>query len=83
METYANPPLKLKMVIGAMQITVWQRQSDGPVILYSDKGSQFRSEDYQNYLTANNLMCSMSAVGHCGDNAKGEGFFGMLKREWI
>ena len=25
----------------------------------------------------------MSAVGHCGDNAAMEGFFGMLKRERI
>ena len=25
----------------------------------------------------------MSAVGHCGDNAACEGFFGMLKRERI
>lgn len=27
-----------------------------------------------------NLMCSMSAVGNCADNALVEGFFGMLKR---
>ena len=25
----------------------------------------------------------MSAVGHCGDNAAAEGFFGMLKRERV
>ncbi|MDU8099715.1 IS3 family transposase, partial [Pseudomonas syringae pv. actinidiae] len=29
------------------------------------------------------LVCSMSAVGHCGDNAACEGFFGLLKRERI
>ena len=33
------------------------------------------------YLKRNTLICSMSAVGHCGDNAACEGFFGMLKRE--
>lgn len=26
---------------------------------------------------------SMSAVGHCGDNAAREGFFGLLKRERV
>lgn len=26
------------------------------------------------------LICSMSAVGQCSDNAACEGFFGMLKR---
>jgi putative transposase len=34
-------------------------------------------------LLANALVCSMSAVGHCGDNAACEGFFGLLKRERI
>jgi putative transposase len=60
-----------------------QRQGHHPVILHSDRSSQFRSGDYQRYLAANGLVCSMSAVGHCGDNAACEGFFGMLKRERI
>jgi len=72
-----------QMVIRAVQMAVWQRQGRHPVILHSDRGSQFRSGDYQRYLAANGLVCSMSAVGHCGDNAACEGFFGMLKRERI
>lgn len=28
-----------------------------------------------------NLVCSMSTVGNCGDNAACEGFFDMLKRK--
>ncbi|WP_028839705.1 IS3 family transposase, partial [Thermomonas fusca] len=54
-----------------------------PVILHSDRGSQFRSGDYLRYLATNALVCSMSAVGHCGDNAACEGFFGLLKRERV
>ena len=72
-----------QMVIRAVQMAVWQRQGDGSVILHSDRGSQFRSSDYQEYLLANGLVCSMSAVGHCGDNAACEGFFGLLKRERV
>lgn len=72
-----------QMVIRAVQMAVWQRQGRHLVILHSDRGSQFRSGDYQHYLKANALVCSMSAVGHCGDNAACEGFFGMLKRERI
>lgn len=49
----------------------------------SNLGSQFRSGDYQDYLAANGLLCSMSALGHCGDNAACEGFFGLIKRERI
>ena len=56
-----------QMVIRAVQMTVWQRQERHPLILHSDRGSQFRSGDYQDYLAANGLLCSMSAVGHCGE----------------
>jgi putative transposase len=72
-----------QMVIRAVQMAVWQRQGETPVILHSDRGSQFTSGDYQRYLGSNHLVCSMSAVGHCGDNAACEGFFGMLKRERV
>ncbi|KRG78969.1 transposase [Stenotrophomonas ginsengisoli] len=72
-----------QMVIRAVQMAVWQRQERHPLILHSDRGSQFRSGDYQDYLAANDLLCSMSAVGHCGDNAACEGVFGLLKRERI
>ena len=72
-----------QMVIRAVQMAVWQRQRSHAVILHSDRGSQFRSGDYEGYLAANSLICSMSAVGYCGDNAACEGFFGLLKREQI
>ncbi|AAM39213.1 hypothetical protein J155_00010 (plasmid) [Xanthomonas citri pv. citri] len=34
-------------------------------------------------IPASPLVCAMSAVGHCGDNAACEGLFGMLKRKRI
>lgn len=69
------------MVIRAVEMALWQRQGVNPVILHSDRGCQFTSGDYQRHLGRNALISSMSAVGHCGDNAACEGFFGMLKRE--
>jgi putative transposase len=72
-----------QMVIRAIEMAVWQRQANCEVILHSDRGSQFRSTDYQRFLKQNALRCSMSAVGHCGDNAACEGFFGVLKRERV
>lgn len=71
------------MVLRAVEMAVWQRQGEVPVILHSDRGSQFTSGDYQQYLGSNELVSSMSAVDHCGDNAACEGFFGMLKRERV
>ena len=65
----------------AVEMAIWQRPGEWSVILHSDCGSQFRSSDYQRFLMQSTLVCSMSAVDHCGDNAACEGFFGMLKRE--
>ncbi len=72
-----------QMVIRAIEMAVWQRQKKCDVVLHSDRGSQFRSTDYRRFLKQNALTCSMSAVGHCGDNAACEGFFGVLKRERV
>ena len=69
------------MVIKAVKMAIWQRQGSCEVVLHADRGSQFRSTDYQQFLKKNALPCSMSAVGHCGDNAACEGFFGVLKRD--
>jgi putative transposase len=71
------------MVIQAVLMALWQRASKSPVILHSDRGCQFTSDDYQRFLAGHNLICSMSDVGSCADNAACEGFFGLLKRERI
>lgn len=71
------------MVIRAVEMAIKQRQGRWSVIQHSDRGTQFRSGDYQNFLKRNTLICSMSVVGHCGDNAACEGLFGILKRERV
>jgi putative transposase len=72
-----------QMVVRAVQMAVWQRTGNSDVILHSDRGGQFISGTYQTFLGGNALVSSMSAVGHCADNAACEGFFGMLKRERV
>lgn len=71
------------MVLKAVMMACWQRADRDPVILHSDRGTQFTSADYQQFLKDHRILSSMSAVGHCGDNAAMEGFFGLLKRERI
>jgi len=46
-------------------------------------GGLARSGDYQAYPKANGPVCSMSPVGHFGDNAACEGFFWLFKRERV
>ena len=72
-----------QLVIQAVLMALWQRTDRWPVILHSDRGCQFTSNEYQRFLTDHNLICSMSGVGSCADNAAAEGFFGILKRERV
>ena len=72
-----------QLVLNAVLMALWQRPRNQPVFLHSDRGTQFTSADYQQFLDDHHLVCSMSAVGHCADNAAAEGFFGMLKRERV
>jgi putative transposase len=72
-----------QLVLQAVLMALWQRESRQPVILHSDRGCQFTSDEYQRFLKGHNLTCSMSSVGSCADNAAAEGFFGMLKRERV
>ena len=72
------------LVLKAVMMACWQRPDRrSPVILHSDRGTQFTSADYQQFLKDQHIVSSMSAVGHCGDNAAMEGFFGKLKRERV
>jgi putative transposase len=71
------------LVLQAVLMALWQREGRRTVILHSDRGCQFTSNEYQRFLKGHNLICSMSAVGSCADNAAMEGFFGMLKRERV
>jgi putative transposase len=72
-----------QLVLQAVLMALWQRRDRAPVILHSDRGTQFTSDEYQRFLAGHNLICSMSGVGSCADNAAAEGFFGRLKRERV
>ena len=78
-----SPRQDRQLVIQAVLMALWQRDETTPVILHSDRGCQFTSDEYQRFLKGHNLVCSMSGVGSCADNAAVEGFFGLLKRERV
>lgn len=78
-----SPRQERHLVIQAVLMALWQRADRSPVILHSDRGCQFTSEEYQRFLQGHNLTCSMSRVGSCADNAAAESFFGVLKRERV
>jgi putative transposase len=75
--------MEKQLVVQAVRMALWQKQSAGEVILHSDRGSQYTSHEYQLFLSTHGIVSSMSAVGSCYDNAAAESFFGVLKRERV
>jgi putative transposase len=71
------------LVVPAVLMALWQRSPRPPVLLHSERGCQFTSEEYHRFLAAHQVTCSMSAVGSCADNAAAESFFEVLKRERV
>lgn len=78
-----SPRQDCQLVVQAVLMAVWQRSDRTRVILHSDRGCQFTSDEYQQFLAAHHITSSMSAVGSCADNAAAESFFGVLKRERV
>ncbi|CAM7648566.1 hypothetical protein KLPMCK396B_23460 [Klebsiella pneumoniae] len=68
-------PLSLELAMDVLMMAVWRRKPDGEVIVHSDQGSQYGSDDWQCFCRANNLARSMSRQGNCQDNAVTDSFF--------
>jgi len=79
----ARANIDADLVVQALLSAVWRRKPAPGLIVHSDQGSQFTSDDWQDFLKAHGLVCSMSRRGNCHDNAVAESFFGLLKRERI
>ncbi|ALN83600.1 integrase core domain protein [Lysobacter capsici] len=78
-----RPTQHTDLVLQALLAAVWRRKPEPGLLLHSDQGSQFTSEDWQSFLKAHGIVCSMSRRGNCHDNAAMESFFQLLKRERI
>jgi len=75
--------LSRELAIDALLMAVWRRKPKNPVLVHSDQGSQYGSDDWRRFCKANNLEPSMSRRGNCWDNAVAESFFSSLKKERI
>lgn len=69
------------LVIKALQLALARRSNIQGVIIHSDQGSQYASQEYRSFLKINGLIQSMSRRGNCWDNAPMESFFDSLKTE--
>jgi putative transposase len=78
-----KPTLSRELALDALLMAVWRRKPAQPVLVHSDQGSQYGSDDWKRFCQANNLQSSMSRRGNCWDNAVAESFFSSLKKERI
>lgn len=72
--------MRSDLVLTALNAALGQRI---PLVLHSDRGSQYASRHYQAALEHAGITCSMSRRANCWDNAVAESFFGTLKTEFI
>jgi len=75
--------LETGLVLRALDSAMRKVGPDAEVIFHSDRGSQYASEAYRNFLKNKNIKPSMSRRGNCYDNAYVESWFASLKKEWI
>lgn len=78
-----KPTMARDLVIDALMMALWRRKPSQDVIVHSDQGSQYGSDDWQRCCRAHRLSSSMSRRGNCWDNAVAESFFSSLKKERI
>ncbi len=75
--------LRTELVVGALEMAVWNRQPGEGVIHHSDHGCQYASLLFGERCQAVGIRCSMGSVGDCYDNAMAESFFATLECELL
>jgi putative transposase len=75
--------MKAQLVCDALQMALWQRKPPKGIIVHSDRGSQYASNQYRTLLETHECIGSMSRKGNCWDNSVAESFFGRLKQERV
>ena len=78
-----SPSLDAPLVIAALRMALNQRRPKAPLIVHSDRGSQFASAAYRQVLAQHGLIASMSRKGNCYDNAFIESFWSSFKYELV
>jgi putative transposase len=72
-----------KLVCDALMMAQWRQGKVKDVIVHSDQGITYASNEYRRLLRERNMQCSMSRKGECHDNAVAESFFSSLKTELV
>ena len=71
------------LVCKALQMAITSRCPAPGLLVHSDRGSQYASDEHRKLLDKHGLVASMSRKGNCWDNAVMERFFLNLKMERV
>lgn len=75
--------LTASVVLDALRQAIMIRNPPPGLLIHTDRGSQYTSDDFILLAQSEKLTLSMSRRGNCWDNAVVESFFASLKRELI
>jgi putative transposase len=70
-----------RLVVDALHLALGRRHPEAGLLAHPDRGSQYAGRHDQGLLRAHGIVCGMSGVAQCWDNAPVESFFASLKRE--
>ena len=73
--------INAELVCRALKSAYWRRKPAAGLIMHSDRGSQYASEEHWQVLKDYGMIQSMSRRANCWDNAPMESFFKTLKVE--
>lgn len=72
-----------ELITEALNMALARRDITEGLIVHSDRGVQYRSNEYRNRLLDAGCQISMSRLANCWDNAPAESFFSRFKVECI
>lgn len=75
--------LARELALDALLMAIWRRRPQQTVLIHSDQGVQYGSDDWQRFCRDHGLEVSMSRRGNCWDNSVAESFFSSLKKERV
>ena len=75
--------MTLELPLQALQMAFSRRKIEKGLIVHSDRGVQYRSNEYRALLFEYGCRISMSRKANCWDNAPVESFFSRFKVEFI
>ena len=75
--------MKAELCMKALKNAVMRHKPPKGLVHHSDRGVQYCSKEYQEFLKKHGMICSMSRKGNCYDNACAETFFSTIKCEML